>query len=444
MAQKIDQLVREAVFGDGDAKSKARKEIHLEARKRGAVSSSIFPLYSAIGRGEVTRRFTVPAFNIRALTYDSACALFRAAMRNEVGAFIFEIARSEIGYTDQRPAEYAACVLAAAMRENFRGPVFIQGDHFQASAKKWATEEGKIAETKALESLIDEALAAEFYNIDIDTSTLVDLGFQTREEQQRANFEGTAHFTEYIRAHEPKGITVSVGGEIGEVGKYNTQPDEVRAYMSGLQRLLGGATGISKISVQTGTSHGGVPMADGSIAQAKIDFEVLRQTTRLCRKEYGIAGSVQHGASTLPESVFNKFPESEAVEIHLATGFQNMILDAPTFPAQMKEDIREFCFAKASDERKSDETDEQFVYKTRKKGLGPFKRKMWDMPAEAKQPIIDELESKFEFLMEKLGVFGTRDVVAKFVPFSTGVMPEYAAASEELTAAAVVDPNEGE
>ncbi|HEY8182255.1 MAG TPA: class II fructose-bisphosphate aldolase [Thermoanaerobaculia bacterium] len=444
MAQKIDQLVREAVFGDGDAKSKARKEIHLEARKRGAVSSSIFPLYSAIGRGEVTRRFTVPAFNIRALTYDSACALFRAAMRNEVGAFIFEIARSEIGYTDQRPAEYAACVLAAAMRENFRGPVFIQGDHFQASAKKWATEEGKIAETKALESLIDEALAAEFYNIDIDTSTLVDLSFQTREEQQRANFEGTAHFTKYIRAHEPKGITVSVGGEIGEVGKYNTQPDEVRAYMSGLQRLLGGSTGISKISVQTGTSHGGVPMADGSIAQAKIDFEVLRQTTRLCRKEYGIAGSVQHGASTLPESVFNKFPESEAVEIHLATGFQNMILDAATFPAQMKEDIREFCFAKASDERKSDESDEQFVYKTRKKALGPFKRKMWDMPAEAKQPIIDELESKFEFLMEKLGVFGTRDVVAKFVPFSTGVMPEYAAASEELTAAAVVDPNEGE
>jgi fructose/tagatose bisphosphate aldolase len=443
MAHKIDQLVRDAVFGDGDTRAKARKEIHMEARRRSAVPASIFPLYAAIGRNEISRRFTVPAFNIRALTYDSACALFRAAMRNDVGAFIFEIARSEIGYTDQRPAEYAACVLAAAIRENFRGPVFIQGDHFQASAKKWATEEGRNAEIKALESLIDEALAAEFYNIDIDTSTLVDLSFPTRDEQQRANYEGTAHFTKYIRAHEPKGITVSVGGEIGEVGKYNTQPDEVRAYMNGLLRLLDGATGISKISVQTGTSHGGVPMADGSIAQVKIDFEVLRQTTRICRSEYRIAGAVQHGASTLPESVFNKFPESEAVEIHLATGFQNMILDAPSFPADMKEDIREFCFAKASDERKPGETDEQFVYKTRKKALGPFKKKMWDMPPEAKQPIIDELESKFEFLMEKLGVFGTRDLVAKYVPFSTD-MPAYAAASEELTAAAVVDPNEGE
>jgi fructose/tagatose bisphosphate aldolase len=442
MAHEIDTLVRDAVFGDANAKSSARKQIHLQARKRGAASSSIYPLYAAIGRGEVSRRFTVPAFNIRALTYDSVRALFRAAMRHDVGAFLFEIARSEIGYTEQRPAEYAACVLAAAMRENFQGPVFIQGDHFQASAKKWATAEGRAAETKALESLIDEALAAEFYNIDIDTSTLVDLSFPTRDEQQRANYEGTGHLTKYIRARQPKGVTVSVGGEIGEVGKYNTQPDEVRAYMNGLQRLLEGATGISKISVQTGTSHGGVPLADGSIAQAKIDFEVLRQTTAICRKEYGIAGSVQHGASTLPESVFNKFPESDAVEIHLATGFQNMVLDAPSFPADMKREIRDFAFANAADERKPGETDEQFVYKTRKKALGPFKRRMWDMPDEAKQPIVAELEAKFEFLMEKLGVFGTKDIVRKHVATSDALA--YTAASEELTAAAVVDPDEGE
>jgi fructose/tagatose bisphosphate aldolase len=440
----IDQIVRVAVFGDGEAKAGARRTIHLEARKRGAVSSSIFPLYAAIGRGEVTRQFTVPAFNIRALTYDSARALFRAAKRHDVGAFIFEIARSEIGYTEQRPGEYAVCVLAAALREKFEGPVFIQGDHFQASAKKWVTPEGKAAEIKALESLIDEAIAAEFYNIDIDTSTLVDLDFPTRDEQQRANYEGTAHFTKYIRAREPKGVTVSVGGEIGEVGKYNTQPDEVRAYVDGVLRLLDGATGISKISVQTGTSHGGVPMADGSIAQAKIDFEVLRETTRICRGEYGIAGSVQHGASTLPESVFNKFPESDAVEIHLATGFQNMILDAPSLPQAMKDEIREFCFANCADERKGGETDEQFVYKTRKKALGPLKRRLWDLPPAAKQPIIDELEAKFEFLMEKLAVFGTKDLVKKYVPLSSDALPAYAAASEALTAAATVDPNEGE
>jgi fructose/tagatose bisphosphate aldolase len=440
----IDQLVHTAVFGDGDAKAEARRTIHLEARRRGAVSSSIFPLYMAFGRSEIERAFTVPAFNIRALTYDAARALFRVAMRHDVGAFIFEIARSEIGYTEQRPAEYAACVLAAAIREGFKGPVFIQGDHFQASAKKWATPEGQAAEMKALESLIDEALAAEFYNIDIDTSTLVNLDFPTRDEQQRANYEGTAHLTKYIREREPNGITVSVGGEIGEVGKYNTHPEEVRAYADGLKRLLGGITGISKISVQTGTSHGGVPLADGTIAQAKIDFEVLRQTTHICREEYGMAGAVQHGASTLPESVFNKFPEAEAVEIHLATGFQNMILDAPTLPQEIKDGIRDYCFENCLDERKPEQTDEQFVYTTRKKALGPFKRRMWEMDDAHKGPIIDELEAKFAFLMEKLGVHNTKDIVARYVRSTSTDLPEYAAASAELTAAAVVDANEGE
>jgi fructose/tagatose bisphosphate aldolase len=440
----IDDLIYTAVFSeDAAAKAEARKLIHLRARQSGAVPSSILPLYQALGRGDVTRKFTVPAFNIRALTYDVARALFRAAMRNNAGPFIFEIARSEIGYTEQRPAEYAACVLAAAIAENYKGPVFIQGDHFQASAKKWATEEGKNSEIKALESLIDEAIAAEFYNIDIDTSTLVDLSFPTRDEQQNTNYTYTAHLTKYIRERQPQGIEISVGGEIGEVGKYNTQPDEVRAYIDGVKRILGDP-GMAKISVQTGTSHGGVPMADGTIAEAKIDFEVLRETTRICRDEYGIAGSVQHGASTLPEEVFNNFPENDAVEIHLATGFQNMILDAASLPAETKDGIRAFCFENCMDERKDGETDEQFVYKTRKKAIGPFKRRMWELDASAKQPILDAIEKKFEFLLDKLGVFNTRDLLLQYVPASATELPEYAAASEELTAAATVDPNEGE
>src|SRR5687767_815858 len=412
----IDDLIYTAVFSDdAAAKAEARKLIHLRARQSGAIPSSILPLYRALGSGEVTRKFTVPAFNIRALTYDVARALFRAAMRHDVGPFIFEIARSEIGYTEQRPAEYAACVLAAAIAEGYKGPVFIQGDHFQASAKKWATEEGKNSEVKALESLIDEAIAAEFYNIDIDTSTLVDLSFPTRDEQQRTNYEYTAHLTKYIRSKQPKGIEVSIGGEIGEVGKYNTQPDEVRAYMDGIRQKLGGGSGIAKISVQTGTSHGGVPMADGTIAEAKIDFNVLREVTEICRKEYGVAGSVQHGASTLPEQVFNKFPENKAVEIHLATGFQNMVLDAASLPQAMKDEIRDFCFANCADERKGDETDEQFVYKTRKKALGPFKRRLWDLPESVKAEIGRAYDEKFEFLFSQLAIGGTADAVKRFV-----------------------------
>jgi hypothetical protein len=121
-----------------------------------------------------------------------------------------------------------------------------------------------------------------------------------------------------------------------------------------------------------------------------------------------------------------------------------MVLDASSLPAELKEEIRQFCFDNCADERKSGETDEQFVYKTRKKAIGPFKRRMWELGDEAKQPIIRDLEAKFEFLMEKLAVFNTKSIVEKYVPATSAVLPEYAAASEELTAAATVDANEGE
>ena len=49
-------------------------------------------------------------------------------MQLDVRALIFEIARSEIGYTGIRPAEYAASIRAAAIKEGYQGPLFLQGD----------------------------------------------------------------------------------------------------------------------------------------------------------------------------------------------------------------------------------------------------------------------------------------------------------------------------
>ncbi|HVR44612.1 MAG TPA: class II fructose-bisphosphate aldolase [Thermoanaerobaculia bacterium] len=442
----IEHLVRTAVFsGDEKTREEAREMIHAVARATGAVPASIQPVYEAVGRGEIDRAFTVPAHNIRAMTWDKSRALFRAAMRHEVGLFVFEIARSEIGYTEQRPGEYAAAVLAAAVKEGFRGPVFIQGDHFQASAKRWAGEERE-AERKAIESLIDEAVAAEFYNIDIDTSTLVDLSHPTVDEQQRLNYLECAHFTRYIRERQPREIEISVGGEIGEVGKHNTTPEEFRAYIEGYRRTLGSAMkGISKVSIQTGTSHGGVPLADGSIAEVSIDFETIRNISRIARREYGNGGAVQHGASTLPEEVFDEFPKADALEIHLATGFQNMLFDHPAFPAPLKEEIAEWCRRNAANERKKGETEEQFLYKTRKKALGPFKQRLWDLPDPVKRPILADLETKFEFLMGKLAVYGTRELAAKYVPVRPGMArPETGLRREKLAMSALVVEGEGE
>ena len=334
----MDTLVRAAVFGEAEEKEHARWLIWEIGQAVGVRSASIQDLYMARGRGEVTG-FTVPAINVRGMAYDTARSIFRTAIAKKAGAFILEIARSEIAYTDQRPAEYVAVVLAAALREGFRGPVFIQGDHFQVSVKKYATDPK--TEVDAVKALAKEAIAAGFYNIDIDTSTLVDLSKATLDEQQRPNYEVGVDILETVRGLEPKGVTVSVGGEIGEVGTENTTVEELRAYMDGLNRSLPkGMIGLSKISVQSGTSHGGVVLADGSIADVKLDLDTLQRLSKVARDDYGLSGAVQHGASTLPDTAFHNFPKRETAEIHLATNFQNMLFDA--IPDALRGEIYEW------------------------------------------------------------------------------------------------------
>jgi len=436
----IDRLVWTAVFGaDAELRGVARANIRKAAAAAGIRPASIHDLYMAMGRGE-TGGFTVPAINVRAMAYDTARAVIRAARKLNAGAFIFEIARSEIGYTEQRPHEYAAVVLAAALREGFRGPIFVQGDHVQTNAKKFNSPE-RDKEIDALRALIREEIAAGFLNIDIDTSTLVDLSKPTLAEQQEVNVTLAADFAAFIRAHEP-GVTISVGGEIGEVGGKNSDVHELHAYMDGFNRKLkergSSLVGLSKISVQTGTAHGGFINPDGSVrTDVKIDLKTLEELSTAARNDYGLGGAVQHGASTLPPEAFDAFPRVGACEIHLATDFQNMIYEHPQFPAALKGEMYAWLRENAVEERKPKDTEEQFIYKARKKAIGPFKQRMWSIPDEARRAIGQSLEDRFAFLMKQLKIADTASAVARFVkpadlPIDQGA--EVLAAGGKITA----------
>lgn len=413
-ALSIDKIVMDLVFSDETAaKKKLAKKILGLAYKKGIYPSSIHDFYMAAGRGEFSG-FTVPAINLRSMTYDLARAIFRVAKKNNSGAFIFEIAKSEMGYTAQAPVEYASVILAAALKEGYQGPVFIQADHTQANAKKFQEDAAK--ELQALQDVIADAVAAGFYNIDIDSSTLVDLSKPDIKQQQKLNYEVCAKLTQFIRRIEPKGITVSVGGEIGEVGHQNSTPEDLAAFMAGYrQRLRKGLVGISKISIQTGTSHGGVVKADGSIAEVKLDFATLKNLSGIAQKEFGLGGAVQHGASTLPEDMFHKFPENNTIEVHLATGFQNMMLDSKNFPAELKKKMYDWLNVNAASERKQGESDEQFFYKSRKKALGPFKKDIMGLPQEVRDAIAAEIENKFDFLFKQLDAVNNRELADKYV-----------------------------
>jgi len=436
----IERVVMDLIMSDDPAiKKNLAGRIFDIAYKKGIYPSSIHQFYMARGRNEFSRftpletidrrekdkvsltGFTVPAINLRSMTYDLAKAIFRVAKKNNCAAFIFEIAKSEMGYTAQPPIEYSAVVLAAAIKEGYSGPVFIQGDHFQVNAKKF--QDSPDGELDGLRALISESIAAGFYNIDIDSSTLVDLSKTAVKKQQFLNYEVCAKLTQFIRQIQPRGVEVSVGGEIGEVGGKNSSPEDLRAFMLGFrERLRKGRTGISKISIQTGTSHGGVVLPDGTVAQVKLDFDTLKTLSAIARSEYGLAGAVQHGASTLPAEAFHKFPECDAAEVHLATEFQNMIYESKHFPQELKAKIYEWLKINAASEKKEGETEEQFFYKTRKKALGPFKKEIMSLPPEVRDAIAGEIEEKFDFLFKQLNSVNNKDLVDKYVILKRVIM----------------------
>lgn len=414
----IDDLIWTAVFAtDGLIREAAIWMVRSCAERAGVRPASIQGLYDAVAQGR-TGGFTVPAINVRAFTYDFARAVFRVARRCNAAAFIFEIAKSEMSYTYQRPAEYAACVLAAAVKEGYDGPVFIQGDHIQFSAKNFRKDPR--AEMDVIKSLSRECIEAGFFNIDIDASTLVVLERPTLREQQKENIDGQVEMVRYIRGLQP--VEISIGCEIGEVGGKNSTVQEFEAFASGVRERLGGMKGPSKVSIQAGTRHGGVVLPDGRVAEVDVDFEAHRAIAECARSRFGMAGTVQHGASTLTEDLFDQFPKAGTVEIHLATEFQNIIYR--NLPEEFTRRIYDWIRKELRDEFKANETEEQNLYKTRKKAFGPFKKEFWELD---KTRILPELEAKFESLFRRLNVVNTRSTVQNFIQAPPAVPPMPAA-----------------
>jgi fructose/tagatose bisphosphate aldolase len=419
-----------ADFGDrgapADVQALSRWIIGEGAQQLNVKLASPQEAYIAIAEGRINREMSFPAINIRVGTLDTARALFKAANDNKVGAFIAEIARSEMGYTNQSPAEYAAVLQAAAMLEGFEGPLFLQGDHIQL--RSGPVREGGPAAAKEIDAhrkLIHDLLAAGFGSIDLDMSpferrTEEHLSF---EEQQAENARLTAEKIADVRALEKKlGIpwTVLLGGETGEVGKMNTRKEDLEAYADGIianMKRLGvdPALGIRKIAVNDGTAHGGTPLPDGSVADVSIAFEILKMATDFGKK-YGWAGSVQHGASTLPNNAFSLFPQNKAVEVHLATGFQNIAFDNGIYRLKgAQSEIEQFLADKFRGEWKAGKTFAQFAYSTRKQAIGPFKWMAWTMPEDIRAKVAEDLYDQFSFLFEQLGVVDTKDLIAGYI-----------------------------
>ena len=385
---------------------------HRRGRARAWASSpprsttSTWPAAAARSPASPSRRST----SARA-SYDTGRALFAAARDLKVGALIFEIARSEIGYTDQRPAEYVAVLTAAAIKEGWTGPLFIQGDHFQVNAKKYAADPEP--EVRAVRDLIREAIHAGFYNIDVDTSTLVDLSQGRLDEQQELNYQPLR------RAHRlhPRATSRRASPSPSAARSARSAPRTPRR-RSCAPTWTATSASWSACSAKRGSDARGAlqdlrpvrHLARRRRAARRLDrrggdrlrdaADPLRHRPRRVRPRRRGAARRLHAARSPPSAASRRSRRPRSTSPPASRTSSSTTLRSPASSASG-------CTSTAApsfpDERKPTDTEEQFIYKTRKKALGAFKRELWELPEANRAEIREGAAGAVRLPLPQLG-----------------------------------------
>jgi fructose/tagatose bisphosphate aldolase len=380
------------------------------ARECGVYPAAIGAVYRALSKGQLAP-MTVPAFNIRGLTYALARVIWRKVLEFNAGPIIFELAPSETWAGDQSYAEYAAMVFAAACREGYQGPIFLQGDHFAIDS---------LAEVPNVLALAQQVIGSGFYQIDIDGSHLIVKDPASLAAFHRPNAEVTAYLISQLRSCMPPGVRLVLGGEVGEIGGRNTSLEDLSVYKELLDsNLPAQIPGLDKISAQTGTAHGGAVLKDGSTGRMNVDFALIAELSKQAR-EYGWSGVVQHGASTLTMQDLEQLPQAGVIEVHLATQIQNIVFDHPAFPPDLRKKMQErLVLSTQGAEGEKIENAEtltlaQRFYKARWSAWGSFKPELWALSADVMTPIEESFAGWVEDIIKSLRINNKKEVLQQF------------------------------
>jgi len=408
--ESFDLLTRALALAKPEKKNELASEIIALTQKTGVYPAAIGAVYHALGKGELSA-MTIPAFNIRGLTYALARIVWKKALECEAGPIIFELAPSESWAGDQSYAEYAAMILAAACREGYRGPVFLQGDHFAIESRQ---------EVPAVIERAKEVIACGFYQIDIDGSHLIVKNPTDLIAFHLPNAEVTAYIITELRKIQPEGIRLVLGGEVGEIGGRDTSVEDLTTYKKLLDKNLPPEIpGLDKISAQTGTAHGGVVLQDGSTGRMNVDFDLIAKLSEQAR-DYNWSGIVQHGASTLTIEDLEKLPQAGVIEVHLATQIQNIVFDHPYFPRDLREQMqnRLVVSTKGAEGEQIDQSEAmtlaQQFYKARWTAWGTFKQELWALPNSVLEPIEHSFGEWVEDIIKALRIDNKEGILKQY------------------------------
>ncbi|MFA5878942.1 MAG: class II fructose-bisphosphate aldolase, partial [Candidatus Margulisiibacteriota bacterium] len=381
-AHKLFQLI---MAGSPEEIKEAVTEINALAARAGIASESIQDHYADKSRGK-SKYVTVPAINGRQFTHLLVYAALEANKKlgtSKNQPVIFELAKSESGYTGQSAEKYTALVKLGYLMAGARNQkIYVQGDHFQVDRVKFWQELAKAgfvgaksnlnkeeisnldavnkaqtadaklayyqnvtkfldqsAAVKEIVNLSRDAIKAGYRNIDIDSSVLERLT-GTPFLKQEWNGLVCAYLISKIRQMEKEldiKKTLSLGGEVGEIGKDSTSKEDFEAYFKVMKDYLAylgkDLLGPSKFAVTTGTAHGGVrdPKTGQIMRKVPIRFDILQNFSDNIKNPWVTGASrlvtVQHGASTLDPELYKGFAAIGVGEVHLATEYQLITLN---------------------------------------------------------------------------------------------------------------------
>jgi hypothetical protein len=92
-----------------------------------------------------------------------------------------------------------------------------------------------------------------------------------------------------------------------------------------------------------------------------------------------------------------------------------MIYESKHFPEGLRTRIYDWLKTNAASEKKEGETEEQFIYKTRKKALGPFKKEILGFSQDIRDAITKEIEEKFDFLFKQLNAINNKELIDRYI-----------------------------
>lgn len=323
-------------------------------------------------------------------------------------AVIFEIAKSEIGYTAQRPKEFYDMIVKTAQELEFDVPYVIHGDHI-------TIKENTPEAVKGGEDLIKEEIAAGFTSYAIDASHNFDVEAATVAEQLADNIDITTKLAGLIP--EEAGLEVEVG-EVGKVDKKTgekalTSVEEAETFVKAIKDA-----GFSPnlLATNNGTAHGNIYDASGNIVeQVGIDIDRTKAIADAIAP-YGVFVA-QHGITGTPLNLMHLLIGAGVFKGNVGTNWQNIALE--TMPADLVARMEEWTLSSKHAEKmkakKPRISEKELCGKNIKHSIKEFKKEIDSLPADAVAKVDEASKASAMGFFKAFKAEGTASKVRKFI-----------------------------